>query len=60
MSMERIETGHSDLKAQVCFLSPPSAEYESPAPSLKLQYHRHRMKAHVFIDIVEGKDLCCL
>ena len=42
--MERIETDHSDLNAQVCFNPPPSTEYESPAPSLKLNYFCQRIQ----------------
>ena len=54
--MERIETGHSDLKVQVCFLPPFSTEYESPAPSPKLNHH---LKASALIDIAEGRSMCC-
>jgi hypothetical protein len=57
--MERIETGHSDLKAKVCFIPTRSTEYESPAPSPKLNYHRHQRKANAFIGIVEGRSVCC-
>ena len=57
--MERIETGRSDLKAQVCFLPPLSTEYESPAPSPKLNSYRQRFKANSFIDVVGGRSVYC-
>ncbi len=57
--MEQIETGRSDLKAQVCFLPPLSTEYESPAPSSKLNHHWHRLKGNVFKDIIDRRSVCC-
>ena len=47
--MECIETGRSDLKAQVCFLPPPSTEYESPSPSLKINFRWHRFQDTISI-----------
>ena len=57
--MEQIETGRSDLKAQVCFLPPLSTEYESPAPSSKLNRYRYQHKASAFKDIIEGRSVRC-
>jgi hypothetical protein len=57
--MERIETGFSDLKVQGFILPPRSTEYESPAPSPKLNCYRHLFKANAFIDIGEGRSLSC-
>ena len=57
--MERIKTGFSDLKVQGFILPPRSTEYESPAPSLKLNCYRHLLNANAFIDIGEGRSRCC-
>jgi hypothetical protein len=58
--MERIETGHSDLKVQVFFLPPRSTEYESPAPSPKLNCKWLQLKANALLYFVERRRLCCL
>jgi hypothetical protein len=57
--MEQIETGRSDLKAQVSFLRPLSTEYESSAPSSKLNHYWHQLKANAFKDIIDGRSVCC-
>ena len=57
--MERIETGPTDLKAQICFLPARSTEYESPAPSPKIIHHCQLFKVQTSIIIVEERDWCC-